>query len=220
MEKEARTVVFTDYKAKNFLKKDLPIAKNVVIIIKEARKISEEKNSELPFGFPFVMKLVSDNIIHKTEIGAVKIVYSKEQFYEVLKDFLKKSDKFKAQGIMLEEFIYGQEVIIGIKKDKTFGHVLAFGLGGIFVEVLKDISFRACPINEHDAESMIDGLKAKKVLFGSRGMKYDINFLKKILIIVSQIPGKNPEIIEMDLNPFILNENGGKVVDARIVFER
>ena len=101
----------------------------------------------------------------------------------------------------------------------TFSHILLFGLGGIYVEILKDISMRACPITIRDAESMINDLKAKDILYGARGNKMNINLLKKLLVKASKIPIKYPNLQELDINPLIMNEKEAIVVDARMVLE-
>ncbi|MCX6742232.1 MAG: acetate--CoA ligase family protein [Candidatus Pacearchaeota archaeon] len=228
-------IVFPEYRAKEFLKEYAPsltIPRNFMIDLKDAKGMIEGKkiNEKIyakyakkleTFNFCAAVKIVSDNIVHKTDVGAVKLVQDKSQFFSALSSMIKTADKFKAREFMIEELVSGQELIIGIKKDDVFGHVLAFGIGGIFVEILKDISFRACPITMEDAESMIDELKSKKILLGARGKKYDLDVLKKTLVTVSKLPltKEGMKIEELDINPFILNEHDGKVVDARIVFE-
>ena len=126
--------------------------------------------------------------------------------------------KIKLEGILVQEFCDGELLIIGIKKDPIFGHVLLFGMGGVFTEIFDDISIRKCTIEINDAQEMIDELKAKKIFYGFRGKKLNTALLKKTLVKVSQIPIKHKNIQEMDINPFILNEKDGVVADARIVF--
>ena len=233
--KRESRIVFPEYKAKEFLKEYAPsltIPKNFMIDLKDAKSMIESKkiNEKIYakyakkleiFNFCAAVKIVSDNIVHKTDVGAIKIVQDKDQFFSALSSMIKIADKFKAKGFMIEEFVDGQELIIGIKRDGVFGHVLVFGIGGIFVEILKDVSFRACPITMEDAESMINELKSKKILLGARGKKYDLDSLKKTLVAISKIPltKEGMKIEELDINPFMLNEHDGKVVDARIVFE-
>ena len=107
-------------------------------------------------------------------------------------------------------------MIIGLKKDQTFGHVVMLGLGGIYVEALKDVTFRVCPINREEAINMINDLKAKDLILSKR-KKLNVNELYNILTKVSQIPLKNKDIKELDINPLILSSEA-KVVDARIIF--
>ena len=131
-----------------------------------------------------------------------------------------KKKKIRLDGILAQEFCEGRELIIGIKKDLVFGHCIVLGIGGIFAETLKDTSTRRCPVNEDDAQEMIDELQNKKVLYGFRGMKTNVKVIKEVLTKVSKIPIKYPKIEELDINPFMINEKGGKAVDARIVWEK
>ncbi|MEM3153437.1 MAG: acetate--CoA ligase family protein, partial [Candidatus Bathyarchaeia archaeon] len=112
------------------------------------------------------------------------------------------------------------EVIVGAIKDPQFGHALMFGLGGVFVEVLKDVTFRIVPITEEEAHEMISEVKAYPLLKGYRGMPpADINAIVQILLKTSRLVSEHPEIKELDLNPIIVYEKGAKTVDARIILE-
>jgi hypothetical protein len=213
-------IVFTEFKAKDFLKKYAEVPRGIIIEEKEVKKMLLEKKFNLNFSFPVVLKISSDYIIHKTEENAVKIVYTEQDFFKTLNEFEKKITKFKARGILVEEFVKGQELIVGIKKDRTFGHVICLGLGGIFVETVKDISFRACPLNSEDFDSMLNNLKMKNLIIGIRGKKNNVEELKKTVIEISKIPLKYPSILELDANPVIINEEECKIADARIVFEK
>ncbi len=213
-------VIFSEYKAKNFLSKYVSVSKGRLIDIKKAQLIL--KNQALgEIKFPIVLKIVSDSVLHKTDVGGVKIAYNADEFFKHLEFLLGISKKFKSQGILIEEYVAGQELIIGLKKDKTFGHIIGLGLGGVFVEILKSISFRKCPIDEDDFESMIKDIKAKEILF-ARKKQVNIDSLKRACISISKIPEsvQGKKILELDINPFILNEHEGKAVDARIVFEK
>ena len=110
-------------------------------------------------------------------------------------------------------------IITGLKKDPTFGHVIAFGVGGIFTEIIKDVVFRVCPISKKDAIEMIKEIKAYKILEGTRGEK-PVNFysLLRVLLALSELSKKYENIEELDINPLIVNEKNAKIVDARIVF--
>lgn len=222
-------IVFPDYKAKDFLKDYASIPKNFILDIKDARKIIMDKKIDASylkklesFDYQVAVKIVSDSIIHKTDVGAVKLVQDKDMFFSTLAGMMKTAEKFDAKGFMIEELVEGEELIIGIKKDKTFNHVICFGVGGIFVEILKDVAFRACPITLEDAESMINELKARQILLGARGKKYNLDILKKTLVAISKIPltKEGLSIEELDINPFMLNDKEGFIVDARIVFGR
>ena len=170
------------------------------------------------FSFPLVLKLISKDVIHKTEVGGVRIVKNKEDFK---KDFSKilqvaKKNKIKLDHILIQEFVEGLELIVGLKKDQTFGHVVMLGLGGIYVEALRDVTFRVCPINQEEATKMIYDLKAKDLILSKR-KKFNVNVLCKALVKVSKIPLKNKDIKELDINPLILSSEA-KVVDARVIF--
>ncbi len=209
--------IYTEKDAEDFLKKYLPVARSIL-----TKKQDAANRFAKSIGYPVVLKIISKQALHKTEIGGVKIAKDEKELEEGFDALMKisKTKKIKIDGILVQEFVQGQETIIGIKKDDAFGHVLLFGTGGILVEVIKDVSFRVCPITESDAESMINELKGKKLLEGYRGKKpANKAFLKKILVKVSLIPKKHKNIQEMDINPFIINEKTGKIADARIVFE-
>ncbi|MAF51386.1 MAG: hypothetical protein CMH64_04825 [Nanoarchaeota archaeon] len=202
--------VYNDYKAEEFLSKFVPVAKNQLV----------NNVDEIKLKLPFVLKIISDDALHKTDVDGVRIV--KEQT-EIEKSFseldsIAKRKKLKLDGIMVQDFVKGENLIMGIKKDEVFNHVILFGVGGILTEIIEDISIRKCPINKHDAKEMIEELRAKKLFYGFRGKKLNVELLKRILIKVSEIPIKHKDITELDINPFILNEENGKVVDARIVF--
>ena len=204
--------VFTEYEAEKLLKKYLPVAKNQLV-----KNLKDIKNK-----VPLVLKIISKQALHKSDINGVRIIKSKNDLEKNFNDLIliSKRKKLKLDGILVQEFIEGHQLIIGIKKDPVFGHILLFGLGGIYTEILKDISIRTCPINENDAESMINDLKSKEILYGFRGKKSNVKLLKKILIRTSKIPLKYKKILELDINPLIINEKEAKVADARIVFEK
>jgi biotin carboxylase len=207
--------IYTEEKAEKFLSKFVPVARSFLV-----RSEKEALAKAKAIKYPLVMKFISPKALHKTEIGGVKIVRDAADLKTAFKEFqaTARRKKVPLAGVLLQEFVKGEEVIIGINKDPTFGHVIAFGIGGKYVEVIKDITFRACPITLKDAQSMIDDLKYKKILFGVRGAKpVNLALLKKTLVSVSQIPTKNKGIDELDINPFIINDKTGKVADARII---
>lgn len=204
--------IFTEKKAEDFLKKYIPVANSYLCKTKEqALKYSKK------LGPKIVMKIISKDALHKSDIGGVKISENIEKDFDSLMKIVNKR-KLKLDGILLQEYIEGTEVILGIKKDPTFGHVIMFGLGGVLIELVKDVTFRICPIDNKEAEKMISDLKTKKLLFGYRGNNINKKILIDTLIKVSKIPIKNKKIEELDINPFIINEKIGKVSDARIVF--
>lgn len=186
--------------------------------VDEAVKYAEE------IGYPVVLKIVSPDIIHKSDAGGVKVnLKSKEEvekaFYEIHENVRKYKSNAEIKGILVQEFApEGREVIVGMAKDPQFGPALMFGLGGIFVEVLKDVSFRVAPITRYDAEEMIKEIKAYPILQGIRGQPpADINALIDILLKVSDLVIDHPEIDQLDLNPIFAYPKGAKAVDARII---
>ena len=205
--------VLTEFEAEKILKSYLPIAKNQLVISQREIKLKK---------FPLVLKIMSKQLIHKSDIGGVKIVNILDELNKEFQNLinLAKRKKLQLQGILVQEFHEGYQLIVGIKKDPVFGHILLLGIGGIYTEVLRDFSIRACPISLQDAESMIQDLKTKDILYGKRGKKANIELLKKLLVKTSQIPLKHKTITELDINPLILNEKDAYVVDARLVLEK
>ncbi|MCX7916698.1 MAG: acetate--CoA ligase [bacterium] len=174
----------------------------------------------------YVMKLVSPDIIHKTEAGGIKLNITnseeaKRAFLEIINSAKKYKPDVKIIGVQIQPMIKnGVEVIIGINKDIQFGHLIMFGLGGIYVELLKDVSFRLIPITDIDANNMIDEIKTSKILKGFRNIpKMDIEAIKETLLRVSQLILDFPEIKEMDINPLVVKEKGCTAVDVRFSFE-
>src|SRR3989338_5481658 len=206
--------IMAEFEAEKFLSKYIPIVKGRLI------KSLDGVNINLIKKYPCVLKIISKDALHKSDVNGVRIVRSmdeiKKNFIE-LQDVAKKRG-FRLDGILVQEFVEGKEIIIGINNDETFGHVLMLGIGGIFVELLKDVSFRVCPITSHDARSMINELEGRNLLHGFRSKPVNLRLLERTLIKVSKIPMKHRNLLELDINPFIINEKIGKVVDARMVF--
>jgi acyl-CoA synthetase (NDP forming) len=175
-------------------------------------------------NFPIVMKIVSPDIIHKSDAGGVKIGINDEKeaelaYQEIIFKAKKYNKKAKISGVIVYPMVpQGTEIIIGIMKDPHFGPVIMFGLGGIFVEVLKDISFRIIPLDEIDAREMITEIKGYEILKGARGKSpRDIQAIEEVLMKISKLTIENPEINEIDLNPIFVFEKGLQVVDARMI---
>ena len=205
--------ILTEKEAEEFLEnKGFPVAKRIFAFtyeecIKAAKKM----------GFPLVLKIVSKKILHKSDVHGVKLnIKNKEELKKAF-DELRKIKYF--EGVMVQEHLDGKYIITGLKKDSTFGHVIVFGLGGIFTEIIKDVAFRVCPITKKDAIEMIKETKAHKILEGTRGEK-PINFyaLLRVLLALSELSEKYKNIQELDINPLIVNEKNCKIIDARIVF--
>jgi len=192
----------------------------VATTVEDAVKFAEE------IGYPTVLKVVSPDVIHKFDVGGVVLdVENPEEvqdaYKKILENVKKNKPDAKIQGILVQEMAPSStEVIVGSTKDPQFGPALMFGLGGIFVEVLKDVTFRIAPITEQDAREMITEVKAYPVLKGYRGQPpADINAIVKILLNTSKLVMDHQEIKELDLNPIIVYEKGAKTVDARIILE-
>lgn len=182
-------------------------------------------------GFPVVLKILSKDILHKSDAGGVIINIKDEDsvrkaFDEIMKNATnygkeKEIEVDLSRGVFISDFVdMGTEIIVGVTMDPHFGHALMAGLGGIFVEVLKDVSFRLIPFTEVDAREMLGELKAYKILEGVRGQgPRDVDSLIKVMLAVSKMIVENPEITELDCNPtFVYEEGKGSlVVDARIL---
>jgi len=177
-------------------------------------------------GYPIVLKIASPDIIHKFDVGGVILNLKnqaevKDAYNKILANIKRHKSDAKIVGIVVQEMAPpSTEVIVGATKDPQFGPALMFGLGGIFVEVLKDVTFRIAPITEEDAREMITEVKAYPILKGYRGQPpADIEAIVKILLNTSKLVMEHQEIKELDLNPIMVYEKGAKTVDARIILE-
>ena len=177
-------------------------------------------------GFPVVLKVVSPDIIHKSDVGGVIVGLKsagevRDAYRKILGNVKKHRADAKIVGILVQEMAPAStEVIVGAIKDPQFGPALMFGLGGIFVEVLKDVTFRVAPINEDEAREMITEVRAYPLLKGYRNLPpADIEAIIKILLNTSKLVMEHEEIKEVDLNPIMVYEKGAKTVDARIILE-
>lgn len=190
-----------------------------------ARSGEEAAEHAEKIGFPVVMKIVSPDILHKSDIGGVRIGIRDRQeatdAYDLMmlrvRRFMPDAD---LRGVLVQEMIQGgREVIIGSTRDPQFGPLVMFGLGGIYVEVLKDVSFRVAPVGERHARRMVDEIRSAALLRGARGEKgSDIEAIVNTVLVVSQLVTDFPEILEMDINPLKVGEvgEGAVAVDARI----
>ncbi len=181
---------------------------------------SEDEAVEMStrIGYPVVLKIVSPEVVHKTDSGGVKLNLNNDSdVREAYRDITARFTNQKVIGVSVQTMApTGIEAIIGVTRDESFGPVLMFGLGGIFAEVLKDVTFRVLPITEDSAAEMIEEIKAYSILKGYRGQRVDIPALKELLVKVSDLAIAHPEIRELDLNPVILYPSGYLAVDARI----
>ena len=219
--KEKRTVL-TEIEAKQvFTEAGINCTDTRLASTKEdAVSLSEE------IGFPVVLKISSVDITHKSDAGGVKVNLKDKVEVENAFDMIMRSAREKfpdadIEGISVQGMAKsGTEIIIGMIKDAQFGPVLMFGLGGILVEVLKDVAFRIVPLEKRDASEMIKEIKGYKILEGYRGQDpVNIPYLEDMLVKLSVFVDHTPEIKEIDMNPVFAYKDGAVVVDARIVLE-
>jgi acetate---CoA ligase (ADP-forming) subunit beta len=187
---------------------------------KDAAKFADE------IGYPVVLKIVSEDIIHKSDAGGVIVNLKNNSevaaaYLKIIENAKRYKPDAKIAGVLVQEMApQSTEVIVGAIKDPQFGQTVMFGLGGIFVEILKDVNFRIAPLTTEDAEEMITELKAYPLLKGFRNTPpADINALISILCSTSRLIMEHPEIKELDLNPVMAYKSGAKTVDARIILE-
>jgi acyl-CoA synthetase (NDP forming) len=178
-------------------------------------------------AFPLALKIVSPDIVHKTEVGGVRLNLQSPQEAEeaaraVLENGLKQTTRERVMGFLLSPMApAGQECIFGLVRDPQFGPVVLFGLGGIFVEILEDVAFGVAPLTARDVERMILSIKGYRLLQGVRGEPpKDLDTARDLLARLSLLGVENPEVAELDLNPVFLHPKGGSVVDARIILSQ
>jgi len=189
-----------------------------------ARTPQEAARAAGEIGFPVVLKIVSPDVTHKSDVGGVRLGLASAReveaaFREIVDAVRRQQPEARVEGVSVQAMARpGIEVIIGMSKDPQFGPVLMFGLGGILVEVLKDVSFRIVPLEPKDARQMIREIKGFPVLQGFRGQEpADLEALERLLLQLSQFVEAHPEIEELDLNPVFAYSDGCVAVDARIV---
>jgi len=212
--------VLTETEAKDMLKQ----AGINVVETRLASSKEEAISISKQLGYPVVLKIVSPDVIHKSDSGGVKLdLKTPEQvegaYDDIMQSIKKQYPEAKIQGVSVQKMARpGVEVIIGVSTDAQFGPVIMFGLGGILVEILKDVSFRIVPMMKKDAGEMIREIKGYPVLEGYRGQEaVDIDNLEELILKVSSFIENNPEIEELDLNPVIAYSDGAVAVDARII---
>ncbi len=185
----------------------------------EAKKVAKK------IGFPIVMKILSPQIIHKTDAGGVKLnIQSENEAEEAFNEIVANAKQYKKdadiRGVLIEKMVKSStEIIVGVTRDPTFGPAIMFGLGGIFVELLKDVSFRIAPITEKDAKQMIHEIKALPMLQGFRGgPNVELTQIIEVLIKISKLSiDFIDDILEIDLNPIFAYDDHLLTVDARVI---
>jgi acyl-CoA synthetase (NDP forming) len=197
-----------------------------VIEARLARTKSEAVAIGKKLGFPVALKIISPDIIHKSDVGGVKLglesaAKTGNAYSEMMAAIKKEMPGARIEGVSVQRMsTSGVELIIGMSKDPQFGPVIMFGLGGILVEVLEDVSFRLVPVSKLDAAEMVREVKGYALLEGYRGQKpVDISRLEDIIVQVSDFIEKNPRIKELDLNPLFAEGKDIAAADARIVLE-
>jgi len=192
-------------------------------IASSSEEVAEKSKS---LGFPLVMKIISQDIIHKTDVGGVILSINNEQqaresYFNMMDSVKKNEPNANIKGVLLyKQFPKGIEIIVGMTRDAQFGPTVMFGLGGIFTEILKDVSFRICPVTRIDVGEMIHEIKGIKILTGYRNQKKsDIEAITDIIIAISNIAVNYTSIKEIDLNPIIVYEKGVVVVDAKVLLD-
>src|SRR3972149_343499 len=217
-----RRKVLTEIEAKELLKQAgiSVVDTRLATTREEAIAVSQQ------LGFPLVLKIASSDVVHKSDAGGVKLGLKTAKqvgkaYDDILRAIRQKYPEAKIQGVSVQKMARpGVEVIIGMSKDAKFGPVLMFGLGGVLVEVLKDVSFRIVPLARRDASEMIREIKGFPILKGYRGLDpVDIAVLEDLLLKVSVLVEKNPDIAELDLNPIFAYKDGAVAVDARVILE-
>jgi acyl-CoA synthetase (NDP forming) len=215
-------VVLTEVESKELLKS----AGIEVVDTRLAASKEEAISISQQLGFPVALKIASPDIVHKSDDGGVRLGLNDanqvgEAYDQILGAIRRKHPRAKVQGVAVQKMARpGVEVIIGMSKDAQFGPVLMFGLGGVLVEVLKDVSFRIVPLSKRDAAEMLREIKGYPLLEGYRGQEaVDIPYLEKLLLKISDFVEKHPEIRELDLNPVFAYSDGAIAVDARVILE-
>ncbi len=186
---------------------------------KRAVVLPDEELKEPDLEYPVVMKVSSPEILHKTDVGGVKLHI--ENFQQLKREYEDMKKRFPGDAILIEEMEDpGVEAIIGLIDDPTFGHTVMVGLGGIYTEIYKDVSFRVLPITKRDADEMLRELKGRKIFEGFRGIKVNRDSLIDTLLGVSKLAGDLKEYLsQMDLNPVFVREKDTIVVDAKMVLK-
>jgi len=212
--------VLTEIEAKELLKQ----AGISVVDTKLATTREEAITISQQLGFPIVLKIASSDVVHKSDAGGVKLGLKTAKqvgkaYDDIMKAIRQKYPEAKIQGVSVQKTARpGVEVIIGMSQDAQFGPVLMFGLGGILVEILKDVSFRIVPLAKRDAREMIMEIKGYPLLEGYRGQEpVDVANLEELMLKVSSFVEQHPEVEELDLNPIFAYSDGAVAVDARVI---
>jgi len=203
--------------AVTFLEKEgLPVLKSILAAGEDEAAVRAAQ-----IGFPVALKISSPDVVHKTEAGGIRVSLKdaaevRQAFREMVGAFTSGNPGRRLDGVMVQEQGSGAEVIVGMLTDPQFGPVLMCGLGGVFVEAMKDVSFRLVPIERRDAREMLEELKGYEALVNPRSGSIDLPALEDFLFRISTFLEDHPEVREMDLNPVFVTSRGVRICDARI----
>ena len=200
---------------KNLLiKYKLPFCKTEIFNSKEKALVFAKQ-----IGFPVVLKIHAQKIFHKSEFGGVKVnIKNEEEFSSSWNEIEKNIEGKNIEGILVQEMVGGSEIAIGMKRDYQFGPVLMFGLGGIFIEIIKDVSLRIAPIDITEAIKMIKEIKGFKILDGARGKKkVDLIKIAEMLVNISNLSMKEEKIQSIDFNPVMVTDKQALIADFRLI---
>lgn len=186
-----------------------------------AKDANEAASIASEIGFPVALKVSSPDVIHKTETGGIMVALrdageTREAFKKITDTFISDNPGKRLAGVIVQKMGSGLELIVGLLKDQQFGPVLMFGIGGIFVEAMKDVSFRCIPIDARDAKEMVEELRAYRVLKNPRKEMIDLSVIENFLLQISRLVEKHHNIYEMDINPVFISSTGISVCDVRI----
>src|SRR5919106_4849257 len=191
-----------------------------------ARSIEEATRLAREIGFPVALKIVSPDIVHKTEAGGVQLGLRntrevRQAYRTITANAWNYQSDAQITGVQVQQMVTGgNEVIVGIIRDPAFGPVVMFGLGGVFVETLQDTTFRLAPTTREESQRMLDDIRGAAILRGVRGFpEVDREALSALIVNVSQLASDFPEIVEVDLNPVMASASGVIAVDARLVVD-
>ena len=213
---------------KKIISRKGPLAENEVKDLLKAYKIpttkyrvinKKEDLDKMDLGFPVALKVCSNKILHKTDVGGVKLnIGNKEELEKTFKEFRK---KFPKENLLVDQMVdKGVEIIIGLVQDPTFGLSIMCGIGGIFTELYEDVTFRVVPIDRYDAEQMVEEIKGKKLLEGFRNIPANKQMVIDLIVKVAKIGEELMDYIDqMDLNPVFVYADGLCVVDAKLILK-
>lgn len=206
----------SEYDSKRILASyGIPVSKEALVTSQSAARAAAKK-----IGYPVVLKACSADEAHKTEKGLIAVnLASQSALNDAFSDISKRAGKDYDGAFLVQEMVSGaREIMIGMHRDPSFGPSVAFGLGGIFTEILQDVVFRVAPLRKRDARDMMRGIRAHKILGPVRGMpRVDQDLLATALMAVGQIALDHPEIAEIDINPLIVRGDRPVAVDGLIV---